>query len=38
MDAFEILKKIEEERSLLNGEVADKKTNTLKGFAESRSK
>tara|TARA_B100001094_G_scaffold329119_1_gene391149 strand:+ start:2417 stop:2695 length:279 start_codon:yes stop_codon:yes gene_type:complete len=38
MDAFEILKRIEEERALLEGTVADKKTNTLKGFAESRSK
>tara|TARA_R100001509_G_scaffold151227_1_gene110577 strand:+ start:2445 stop:2723 length:279 start_codon:yes stop_codon:yes gene_type:complete len=37
-DAFEILNRIESERALLNGEVADKKTNTLKGFAESRSK
>ena len=38
MDAFEILKRIEEERALLNGTVAEKKTNTPKGFAESRSK
>jgi hypothetical protein len=38
MDAFEILKRIEEERALLNGTVSDKKTNTPKGFAESRSK
>lgn len=37
-DAFEILKRIEEERALLDGNVADKKTNTVKGFAESRSK
>jgi len=38
MDAFEILKRIEEERAMLDGNIADKKTNTLKGFAESRSK
>ena len=38
MDAFEIMKKIEEEKALLEGTVADKKTNTLQGFAESRSK
>ena len=38
MDAFEIIKKIDEERAMLNGDVAEKKTNTLKGFAESRSK
>ena len=38
MDAFEIMKKIEEEKALLEGNVADKKTNTLQGFAESRSK
>ena len=38
MDAFEILKRIEEERALLEGTVIDKKTNTPKGFAESRSK
>ena len=37
-DAFEILKRIEEEKALLDGKVADKKTNTPKGFAESRSK
>tara|TARA_R100001510_G_C7615472_1_gene177759 strand:- start:723 stop:1001 length:279 start_codon:yes stop_codon:yes gene_type:complete len=38
MDAFEIMKKIEEEKALLEGNVAEKKTNTLQGFAESRSK
>ena len=38
MDAFEIIKKIEEERDLLEGNIADSKNNTLKGFAESRSK
>jgi hypothetical protein len=37
-DAFEILKRIEEEKALLDGNVAEKKTNTPKGFAESRSK
>ena len=37
-DAFEILKRIEEERALLDGTVAEKKSNTPKGFAESRSK
>tara|TARA_R110000751_G_scaffold55497_6_gene119023 strand:- start:1298 stop:1576 length:279 start_codon:yes stop_codon:yes gene_type:complete len=37
-DAFEILKRIEEERAMLDGNVAEKKTNTPKGFAESRSK
>ena len=36
-DAFEILKRIEEEKDLLEG-VAPKTNNTLKGFAESRSK
>tara|TARA_R110002012_G_scaffold92757_2_gene225129 strand:- start:804 stop:1082 length:279 start_codon:yes stop_codon:yes gene_type:complete len=38
MDAFEILKRIEEEKAMLDGNVTDKKTNTLKGFAEQRSK
>jgi hypothetical protein len=38
MDAFEILKRIEEEKALLEGGVIEKKNNTLKGFAESRSK
>lgn len=38
MYAFEILKRIEEERAMLNGNVAEKKNNTPKGFAESRSK
>tara|TARA_B100000780_G_scaffold95135_1_gene66316 strand:- start:6875 stop:7153 length:279 start_codon:yes stop_codon:yes gene_type:complete len=38
MDAFEILKRIEEERALLNGTVTEKKNNTPRGFAESRSK
>lgn len=38
MDAFEILKRIEEEKALLEGGIIEKKNNTLKGFAESRSK
>ncbi len=38
MDAFEILKRIEEEKAMLDGNFTDKKSNTLKGFAESRSK
>ena len=38
MDAFEILKRIEEERALLEGGIIDHKTNKPKGFAESRSK
>jgi|TARA_R110000787_G_C13337504_1_gene437904 hypothetical protein len=37
-DAFEILKRIEDERAILEGTVVDKKNNTPKGFAESRSK
>ena len=37
-DAFEILKRIEDERAMLDGTLAEKKSNTLKGFAESRSK
>tara|TARA_R110000744_G_scaffold257178_1_gene372605 strand:+ start:1196 stop:1471 length:276 start_codon:yes stop_codon:yes gene_type:complete len=36
-DAFEILKRIEEEKDLLDG-VDTKINNTPKGFAESRSK
>ena len=36
-DAFEILKRIEDEKQLLEG-VDIKKNNTPKGFAESRSK
>tara|TARA_A100001391_G_C4963708_1_gene250698 strand:+ start:210 stop:488 length:279 start_codon:yes stop_codon:yes gene_type:complete len=38
MDAFEILNKIENEKALLEGTVKEKKNNTPKGFAESRSK
>ncbi len=38
MDAFEILKRIEEEKALLDGNVIEKKNNIPKGFAESRSK
>ena len=39
-DAFEILNRIEEEKSLLEDKpkVEDKKEKSLKGFAESRSK
>jgi hypothetical protein len=37
MDAFEIIKKIQEEKDLLEG-VDTKINNTPKGFAESRSK
>ena len=38
MDAFEIVKRIEEERNLLDGNIVTQKNNTPKGFAESRSK
>jgi hypothetical protein len=38
MDAFEILKRIEEEKNLLEGIVVENKSSTPKGFAESRSK
>ena len=38
MDAFEIVKKIEEERNLLEGITVENKNSTPKGFAESRSK
>lgn len=37
MDAFEIIKKIQEEKDLLEG-IDTKINNTPKGFAESRSK
>jgi len=37
-DAFEILTLIENESAMLNGNTLEKKTNTPKGFAESRSK
>ena len=37
-DAFEILKRIEEEKPLLEGGVVETKTNKPRGFAESRSK
>ena len=37
MDAFEIIKKIQEEKDLIEG-VDTKINNTPKGFAESRSK
>jgi len=38
MDAFEILKRIEEEKALLEGGVVESKSSKPKGFAESRSK
>ncbi len=38
MDAFEILKRIEEEKTLLEGGTLEVKSNKPKGFAESRSK
>jgi len=38
MDAFEIVKRIEEEKNLLEGNIITKQNNTPKGFAESRSK
>jgi len=38
MDAFEILKRIEEEKALLDGTVVESKNTAPKGFAESRSK
>ena len=37
-DAFEILTRIDEERSLLEGENQDTKAKSFKGFAEGRSK
>jgi|TARA_B100001939_G_scaffold136072_1_gene118134 ASC-1-like (ASCH) protein len=37
-DAFEILKRIEEEKILLEGGTLEVKSNKPKGFAESRSK
>lgn len=37
-DAFEILNRIEEERSMLEGTNIDSKAKTFKGFAEGRSK
>ena len=38
MDAFEILQRIEEEESILNGEDKTKEIKSFKGFAEGRSK
>ncbi len=38
MDAFEIIKKIEEEKNMLEGNIVSANNNTPKGFAESRSK
>ena len=37
-DAFEILKRIEDEENILNEKPVEKKQNTFKGFAEGRSK
>jgi ASC-1-like (ASCH) protein len=37
-DAFEILSRIESEKELLGEETTKKKDNTLRGFAERRSK
>ena len=37
-DAFEILTRIDEERSLLEGENQEAKAKSVKGFAEGRSK
>mgnify|MGYP003132796957 CR=1 FL=1 len=38
MDAFEILQRIEEEESILNGIDKPKEVKVFKGFAEGRSK
>ena len=37
-DAFEILNRIEEEKSLIDGTVKEEKKESFKGFAERRSK
>ena len=37
-DAFEILKRIEDEENILNNKTVEKKENSFKGFAEGRSK
>ena len=37
-DAFEILKRIQEEKSVLENKPIEKKTEAFKGFAERRSK
>jgi len=37
-DAFEILKRIEDEEDMLNEKPTEKKEKTFKGFAEGRSK
>jgi hypothetical protein len=37
-DAFEILKRIEEEEAMLNEKPIESKEKTFKGFAEGRSK
>ena len=37
-DAFEILKRIEDEENILNDKPVEKKEKTFRGFAEGRSK
>jgi ASC-1-like (ASCH) protein len=37
-DAFEILKRIEDEENILNNKPAEKKEKAFRGFAEGRSK
>ena len=37
-DAFEILKRIEDEENILNNKTVEKKENSFKGFAEGRSR
>jgi len=37
-DAFEILNRIQEEESIIEGKVLDEKQKAFKGFAEGRSK
>ena len=37
-DAFEILKRIEDEENILNSKTVEKKENSFKGFAEGRSR
>lgn len=38
MDAFEILQRVEEEQSILDGKDVNKETKHFRGFAEGRSK
>ena len=37
-DAFEILKRIDDEENILNNKTVEKKENSFKGFAEGRSR